>query len=644
MIASLGRGLVRPAVAILSSLRMAWKAFLAGLLLAVPLSLVLAAYVSDKGTQIAVATKEQAGASLLGPLDQVFVQLLATRNALLVGQPVPAGLSSAVSSAESAFSQEGVQLGVAGGWDKARSQIATAESAPANRSSVFADWQTPITTVENLIRSVADNSDLTVDPSIDSNYLQHALAVDLPTYLLAQEEAQDLGSSVTSAGGATFNTEFLQTALPYLLQEVVFDINKTTSQSSDPGLTNQLTPLVQALASAPQDNVGAVDQDASALVTTGTATLERLLAERVSNLHGRQLTYELLGIVLGVIALWFSAGIVVRVAEATSKLIRTMEVVAAGDVTVQVDIEGDDEFGQVAKHLNEVLARIRESLQMISEKTQTVLASSRDLFSVSSEMSGTAEQVSDKATAVSAASEQVNTNVTVVAAAIEEMVASVKEIASNASKASEVATRASGIAAVAGDNIAKLEASSVEISNVVSLITSIAEQTNLLALNATIEAARAGEMGKGFAVVANEVKDLAAKTTKATEDISHRIEAIQANTSSATESVAQIREIVEEINAIQGSIASSVEEQAAAVSEVGRSVSEAAASTSTIVENISGVASSAKANREKAEKNLGSAEELSTVSSELQSLIGNLLGQFHFDNGKVETGTRHFVP
>src|SRR5439155_1469536 len=109
-------------------------------------------------------------------------------------------------------------------------------------------------------------------------------------------------------------------------------------------------------------------------------------------------------------------------------------------------------------------------------------------------------------------------------------------------------------------SVAKLGESSAEIGNVIKVITSIAEQTNLLALNATIEAARAGEAGKGFAVVANEVKELAKQTAKATEDISRKIEAIQGDTKGAVEAIAKIGNIINQINDIQNTIASAVEE------------------------------------------------------------------------------------
>ena len=199
-------------------------------------------------------------------------------------------------------------------------------------------------------------------------------------------------------------------------------------------------------------------------------------------------------------------------------------------------------------------------------------ASAQELTSVSQQMAANAEETAAQANVASAAAEQVSKNVTTVATGAEEMGASIKEIAKNANEAARVATSAVKVAEKTNATVAKLGESSAEIGNVIKVITSIAQQTNLLALNATIEAARAGEAGKGFAVVANEVKELAKQTAKATEDISRKIEAIQADTKGAVEAIAQIGKIINQINDIQNTIASAVEEQTATTGEISRNV------------------------------------------------------------------------
>ncbi|MEU4219333.1 methyl-accepting chemotaxis protein, partial [Actinoplanes sp. NPDC026623] len=100
--------------------------------------------------------------------------------------------------------------------------------------------------------------------------------------------------------------------------------------------------------------------------------------------------------------------------------------------------------------------------------------------------------------------------------------------------------------------------------------------------------------GKGFAVVAGEVKDLAQETARATEDISRRVETIQADTSGAVAAIGEITHIIQQINDYQVTIASAVEEQTATTAEMSRSIGEAANGSSTIAANINGVAQSAE--------------------------------------------------
>ena len=159
-------------------------------------------------------------------------------------------------------------------------------------------------------------------------------------------------------------------------------------------------------------------------------------------------------------------------------------------------------------------------------------------------------------------------------------------------QAADVARRAVERARETDAAVSGLVEGAQRVGDVVRLIADIAGQTNLLALNATIEAARAGEAGKGFAVVASEVKQLAAQTGKATEEIGQQIGAIQGATEGAARSIRGIAEVVGEIDHIAATIAAAVEEQGAATREIARNVAEAARGTEEVSASIGAVTES----------------------------------------------------
>jgi methyl-accepting chemotaxis protein len=284
-------------------------------------------------------------------------------------------------------------------------------------------------------------------------------------------------------------------------------------------------------------------------------------------------------------------------------------------------VENEDEIGSTAAALNTMKNNLRKTVESIAETSIHVSAASEELSSTSQQITANAEETSAQAKVVSTATLQVNQNLQTVATGAEEMSASIKDIAKNATEAATVASTAVRAAEMANTTVSKLGASSAEIGQVIKVITSIAQQTNLLALNATIEAARAGEAGKGFAVVANEVKELAKKTAKATEDISRKIESIQVDARAAVDSIGTISQVINEINGISTTIASAVEEQNATTNEMARNVSEAASGSGEITSNIAGVAEAAESTSRGAMDTQKAAQQLVQTSAELRQLV-----------------------
>jgi methyl-accepting chemotaxis protein len=323
---------------------------------------------------------------------------------------------------------------------------------------------------------------------------------------------------------------------------------------------------------------------------------------------------------LGVIAamLVVAAFLVTRsITSPLRRLTGSLKRLADGDIEAKIDgSDRGDEFGMIARAVvgvrETVAKRMQDQMQREAESKATaeterkrmlteiarsldeqvkavadkVGASAQELVGTARSMQIVSDQARREAGEASGVSKTAAEHVATVGQAAGQLDGAINEIASRVQESSNISQDAVTQIREAGTIVRNLSAASADIGKVVSLIQAIAEQTNLLALNATIEAARAGEAGRGFAVVASEVKQLATQTSKATEEISGRINAVQGATNQAVESIENVDKTVGRISEIASTIAAAVEEQGAATSEISRAVDQTARQTETVAKSL----------------------------------------------------------
>jgi len=478
---------------------------------------------------------------------------------------------------------------------------------------------------EHLLRtaSVAELRRLTVEMRLNVvNHVTAALPADKVAYeerfTAAEEPARAIVAELLAAGLAADERALVETYATSLDAYTALRDDKLYPLSDAGDLAgwtdvrdNEARPFTNGM----MDALGEVIE------------LERVLAEdsaaTAQSAYEDSRTLSILILVVGVVIAISIGTLVSRsIVRGLGRVRAVSEALDGGDLTVTAGLVGTDEVGRVGQALDRAVASLRVTVGTIDASSTSLASAAEQMSGVTGQIAASAEETSAQAGVVSAAAEQVSRNVQTVASGAEQMGASIQEIAHNAAAASRVAGQAVDAAEATSTTIHRLGESSREITNVVKLITQIAEQTNLLALNATIEAARAGEAGKGFAVVAGEVKELAQETARATEDISRRVAAIQADTDAAVGAIGQISTIVGSINDFQSTIASAVEEQTATTQEINRSVAEAATGSGEIAANIAGVADAADLTAQGVAESQGAVHELARMSVELRSLVG----------------------
>ncbi|MDY0308651.1 MAG: methyl-accepting chemotaxis protein, partial [Castellaniella sp.] len=301
------------------------------------------------------------------------------------------------------------------------------------------------------------------------------------------------------------------------------------------------------------------------------ALAQQLSADQAARSNRILILATILALILGPLFAW---RVMRAITHPLRRAVAAAEAIAQRDLTHDIRVDSNNEFGQLLGALDTMTRNLRDALGEVRIGSDAIASASAQISAGNLDLSSRTEQQAS--------------SLAETAATMEEITATVRQNADNAQQANTLAAAAAKTATDGGAIVAELvstmgeiDARSQQVADIIGVIDSIAFQTNILALNAAVEAARAGEQGRGFAVVASEVRALAQRSAGAAKEIKTLIDTSVESTAKGNDQAARagatMQDIVDSINRvtdIMGEISAASREQTTGIEEINSAITQ----------------------------------------------------------------------
>ncbi len=585
-----------PGVKLFRRLQFRAKAAIILAVLVVPLAVLGWHYYGDKAAAIEFTAKERDGTAYAREV-LPLVGLAQRQRELAAASQIKGTDTSALTGVNEAYEAQlrkidQLESRLGARLDAGKALAALKKTAPAVATG---DWQKSheayslrVDATLALLTQVADGSNLTLDPDLDTYYLMESVTATLPGVIEGTSRLGDLARAVARGLPASeairreltraealsdYGDERWAAGMPkvYSLRPEFKTALRDEEVRHDLHAFHELTSSLVTDDAKLATAAGVLD----ALRTVQTRSLEKLdelLVARQAAMESQRAWVSVVVVfgLLTAVYLFYSFYLVTH--GGLREVQKHLEAMTAGDLTTQPRPWGRDEAARLMGSLADMQQSLRSIVHKVRGSSDNIVHSTAEISDGAMDLSSRTEQAAASLQQSAAAMDQISSTVKATSE-------QAQEAAGIAHRNAEQAERGGEIIGTMVETMQGIHASSSKIGDIIGVIDGIAFQTNILALNAAVEAARAGEAGRGFAVVASEVRALAQRSAGAAREIKSLITASVEQVDQgakivrhAGDTVSGIVHSAHEVNRLLAAIATGANEQAVGVGQTSQAV------------------------------------------------------------------------